>query len=176
MVILIDFDEIFSHPQHTIIPKGTLSLKVLAELPIIVVLMYQLYKQSIHTVVADFIPLIMNTVTLQVSLQAKQQKLFNKELYADFIAAQIKTLSFLAYIIRIYQDLVSKYSQQMVKGVLQLLAACPPETAHLRKELLIAAKHILTTELRNQFIPQMDKLFDESILIGSGYTVRETLR
>uniref|UniRef100_UPI00358FE8D5 transformation/transcription domain-associated protein-like isoform X3 n=1 Tax=Myxine glutinosa TaxID=7769 RepID=UPI00358FE8D5 len=161
---------------HTIIPKGTLSLKVLAELPIIVVLMYQLYKQSIHTVVADFIPLIMNTVTLQVSLQAKQQKIFNKELYADFIAAQIKTLSFLAYIIRIYQDLVSKYSQQMVKGVLQLLAACPPETAHLRKELLIAAKHILTTELRNQFIPQMDKLFDESILIGSGYTVRETLR
>lgn len=27
--------------QHTIIPKGSLSLKVLAELPIIVVLMYQ---------------------------------------------------------------------------------------------------------------------------------------
>ena len=28
---------------------------------------------------------------------------FNKEMYVDFIAAQIKTLSFLAYIIRIYQ-------------------------------------------------------------------------
>lgn len=28
-------------PQHTIIPRGSLSLKVLAELPIIVVLMYQ---------------------------------------------------------------------------------------------------------------------------------------
>uniref|UniRef100_S4RST8 Transformation/transcription domain-associated protein n=1 Tax=Petromyzon marinus TaxID=7757 RepID=S4RST8_PETMA len=161
---------------HTLIPKGTLSLKVLAELPIIVVLMYQLYKQSIHNVVAEFIPLIMSTITLQVSPQAKQNKLFNKELYADFIAAQIKTLSFLAYIIRVYQELVSKYSQQMVKGMLQLLAGCPPETAHLRKELLIAAKHILTTDLRNQFIPQMDKLFDESILIGSGYTVRETLR
>lgn len=33
----------------------------------------------------------------------RQHKLYNKELYADFIAAQIKTLSFLAYIIRIYQ-------------------------------------------------------------------------
>uniref|UniRef100_A0A672Q252 Transformation/transcription domain-associated protein-like n=1 Tax=Sinocyclocheilus grahami TaxID=75366 RepID=A0A672Q252_SINGR len=161
---------------HTIIPRGSLSLKVLAELPIIVVLMYQLYKLSIHNVVSDFVPLIMNTIMLQVSPQARQHKLFNKELYADFIAAQIKTLSFLAYIIRIYQDLVGKHSQQMVKGMLQLLSNCPPETAHLRKELLIAAKHILTTDLRSQFVPCMDKLFDESILIGSGYTARETLR
>ncbi|XP_048465653.1 transformation/transcription domain-associated protein [Rhincodon typus] len=161
---------------HTIIPRGSLSLKVLAELPIIVVLMYQLYKQSIHNVVSDFVPLIMSTIMLQVTPQARQNKLYNKELYADFIAAQIKTLSFLAYIIRIYQDLVGKYSQQMVKGMLQLLSNCPSETAHLRKELLIAAKHILTTDLRNQFIPCMDKLFDESVLIGSGYTARETLR
>ncbi|MCJ8738438.1 hypothetical protein PDJAM_G00035900 [Pangasius djambal] len=161
---------------HTIIPRGSLSLKVLAELPIIVVLMYQLYKLNIHNVVSEFVPLIMNTIMLQVSSQARQHKLYNKELYADFIAAQIKTLSFLAYIIRIYQDLVGKYSQQMVKGMLQLLSNCPPETAHLRKELLIAAKHILTTDLRSQFIPCMDKLFDESILIGSGYTARETLR
>lgn len=28
----------------------------------------------------------------------------------------------------------------------------------------------------SEFIPCMDKLFDESILIGSGYTARETLR
>uniref|UniRef100_A0A8D2JJ48 Transformation/transcription domain associated protein n=1 Tax=Varanus komodoensis TaxID=61221 RepID=A0A8D2JJ48_VARKO len=161
---------------HSLIPRGSLSLKVLAELPIIVVLMYQLYKLNIHNVVAEFVPLIMNTIIIQVSTQARQHKLYNKELYADFIAAQIKTLSFLAYIIRIYQELVAKYSQQMVKGMLQLLSNCPAETAHLRKELLIAAKHILTTDLRSQFIPCMDKLFDESILIGSGYTARETLR
>lgn len=30
--------------------------------------------------------------------------------------------------------------------------------------------------LCSEFIPCMDKLFDESILIGSGYTARETLR
>lgn len=115
----------------------------------------------------------------EVCRLSRQHKLYNKELYADFIAAQIKTLSFLAYIIRIYQvasclalplpsvqaaltlvsfpspppqnqDLVSKYSQQMVKGMLQLLSNCPSETAHLRKELLIAAKHILTTDLRSR--------------------------
>ena len=43
-----------------------------------------------------------NGVRVCVS-RCRQHKLYNKELYADFIAAQIKTLSFLAYIIRIYQ-------------------------------------------------------------------------
>lgn len=50
----------------------------------------------------------------------------------------------------LFQELVAKYSQQMVKGMLQLLSNCPAETAHLRKELLIAAKHILTTDLRSR--------------------------
>ena len=74
---------------------------------------------------------------------------FNKEDYVDFVAAQIKTLSFLAYIIRIYQDVVNTYSQNMVGGMLGLLRYCPQEVAHLRKELLIATKHILATDLRN---------------------------
>lgn len=67
----------------------------------------------------------------------------------DFIAAQIKTLSFLAYIIRIYQEAVNSHSAQLVKGMLSLLTLCPCEVAHLRKELLIAARHILATDLRN---------------------------
>ncbi|TNN49222.1 Transformation/transcription domain-associated protein [Liparis tanakae] len=136
---------------HTIIPRGSLSLKVLAELPIIVVLMYQLYKLNIHNVVSEFVPLIMNTIMLQVSPQARQHKLYNKELYADFIAAQIKTLSFLAYIIRIYQVPVVTVAS-----------------------VYWSIKRF--TVIAEQFIPCMDKLFDESILIGSGYTARETLR
>ena len=57
--------------QYNLIPKAVLSLKVLAELPIIVVLMYQLYKPSVHSDVADFIPLIMNTIILQPSPQQR---------------------------------------------------------------------------------------------------------
>lgn len=64
------------------------------------------------------------------------------------MAAQIKTLSFLAYIIRIYQDTVTQHSNTLVNGMLGLLTLCPQEVAYLRKELLIAARHILATELR----------------------------
>jgi transformation/transcription domain-associated protein len=134
--------------SYNLIPKGVLSLKVLQELPIIVVLMYQLYKHNVHQDVADFIPLIMTTITLQPSAQHKMNPAFNKEIFVDFIGAQIKTLSFLAYIIRIYQEAVAQQATLMVKGILGLLSLCPMEVAHLRKELLITSKHILATDLR----------------------------
>ena len=165
-----------AHPTYNLIPKAVLSLKVLQELPIIVVLMYQLYKQFVHSEVAEFIPLIMNTITLQPTPQQRAHKDFNKEVFVDFMGAQIKTLSFLAYIIRIYQEVVSQHSGLMVKGMLSLLTVCPHEVAHLRKELLIAARHILATELRVKFVPHMEKLFDENILLGTGWTTHESLR
>ncbi|KAF5284945.1 hypothetical protein FQA39_LY16900 [Lamprigera yunnana] len=161
---------------YNLIPKAILSLKVLQELPIIVVLMYQLYKQSVHQDVSDFIPLIMTTITLQPSLQQRQADNFNKEIFVDFMGAQVKTLSFLAYIIKIYQEVVSNHSNMMVQGMLQLLTLCPMEVAHLRRELLIAARHILATDLRNKFVSHMDKLFDENILLGGGWTTYESLR
>ncbi|XP_052799623.1 transformation/transcription domain-associated protein-like isoform X2 [Mya arenaria] len=162
--------------SYNIIPRGVLSLKVLAELPIIVVLMYQLYKPSVHQEVANFIPLIMNTITLQPRQEHRAHPAFNKEVFVDFVAAQIKTLSFLAYIVRIFQEQVQQYSKQMVQGHLSLLSLCPQEVAHLRKELLIAAKHILATDLRNKFVSVIDKLFDETVLIGTGWTTHESLR
>ncbi|KAI1279605.1 Transformation/transcription domain-associated protein [Halotydeus destructor] len=161
---------------YNIIPKATNSLKVLAELPIIVVLMYQLYKANVHHEVADFIPLIMKTITLQPSQQHRDSPGFNREVYVDFMAAQIKTLSFLAYIVRLYQDQVTAQAPMLTTGMLGLLQCCPQEVAHLRKELLIAARHILATELRNKFVPCMDQLFDENVLIGKGWTAHESLR
>lgn len=73
---------------------------------------------------------------------------FNKEVFVDFMSAQIKTLSFLAYIIRVYQEVFGKHSQQMLEGILNMLKLCPPKVTHLRKELLMAARHIWATDLR----------------------------
>lgn len=162
--------------NYNLIPKGILSLKVLQELPIIVVLMYQIYKQYVHSEVSEFVPLIMTTISLQPSAMLRSQPSFNKEVYVDFMGAQIKTLSFLAYIIRLFQDAIVLHAPAMVKGMIGLLQSCPKEVAHLRKELLIAARHILATELRNKFVGSMDKLFDEDLLLGRGWTTHESLR
>lgn len=66
------------------------------------VMFFQLYKQATQSVVAEFIPLIMKTLLLQPSQQAKALPSFNKELFVDFTAAQVKTLSFVAFFVRLY--------------------------------------------------------------------------
>ena len=71
---------------------------------------------------------------------------------------------------------MNQYASNMVQGMLALFQSCPQEVAHLRRELLIAARHILATDLRSRFIPCIDQLFDENLLIGSGWTTRETVR
>ncbi|KPJ05489.1 Transformation/transcription domain-associated protein [Papilio xuthus] len=161
---------------YNLIPRSVLSLKVIQELPIIVVLMYQLYKQNVHQEVSNFIPLIMETITLQPAANHRQSAAFNKEVFVDFMGAQIKTLAFLAYIIRIYQETIANHATLMVKGIIGLLTLCPPEVAHLRKELVIATRHVLATDLRLKFVPYMERLFDEDVLLGRGWTVHESLR
>lgn len=64
------------------------------------------------------------------------------------MSAQIRTLSFLAYITRIYQDIVTKNHKMMVEGMLNMLRLCPKEVTGLRRDLFIASRHILSTELR----------------------------
>ncbi|XP_041675704.1 transcription-associated protein 1-like [Drosophila eugracilis] len=87
------------------------------------------------------------------------------------MGAQIKTLSFLAYIVRIFQEVVIASSLSVTSGMLNLMRNCPKEAAHLRKELLIAARHIFATDLRQKFIPSIENLFDEDLLIGKGVTL-----
>lgn len=156
-------------------PKAMVSLKVLSELPIIVVLMYQLYKPHVEKELNNFIPLIMDTINLQPTLDRNTAH-FNKEIYVDFNAAQIKALSFLAYVVKMPIQSIRDHSQKLIMGFLKLLQYCPPEVAHLRKELLVAAKHILATDLKNSFVVCIEQLFDEKLLISSGWTAHETLR
>lgn len=162
--------------NYSLIPRGTLSLKVFQELPIIVVLMYQIYKQYVHQEVAGFVPLIMVTITLQPAAMHRAQPSVSRELFVDFMGAQIKTLSFLAYVIRIFQDEISNHGPSMVKGVISLLQSCPKEVTNLRKELLIAVRHILATELRTKFVGSIETFFDEELLLGQGYTCQESLK
>ncbi|XP_013100353.2 transcription-associated protein 1 [Stomoxys calcitrans] len=157
--------------MYNLLPRGMLSLRVLQELPIIVVLMYQIYKNAVYQEVSDFVPLIMTTINLQPSTIHRNSQFFNKEIFIDFMGAQIKTLSFLAYIVRLFQENIMNHSASVCSGILSLMHLCPKEAAHLRKELLIAARHIFATDLRQKFISSIERLFDEDLLIGKGVTL-----
>ena len=85
----------------------------------------------------------------------------------DFMAAQVKTLSFLTYLLRAFADFMRPYEETISKSVIQLLIACPPEAVTTRKELLVATRHILATDFRKGFFGQVSILLDEKVFVGS---------
>lgn len=174
--------------------KAMFSFKTLAECPITMVSLYSSYKPLISTSLPLFLPKIIQILTLQV----EDQKLYrekasnlnqiitsispnikNRQAYSDFILAQVKAASFLAYVfIRGYanQNLAQDLSTVVPDVILRLLQDCPAELSIARKELLHATRHILSTPFRTHFIPKIELLFNEKILIGCGLTSYETLR
>lgn len=170
------------------------SFKVLAECPITMVSLYTSYKPLLQTSLPSFLPKIIDTLVLEVD----QQKAFreeqlntktavtailplitNRQAYLEFILGQVKAASFLAYVfIRGYYtlNLTNNESAVIPNVILRLLQDCPAELSVARKELLHATRHILSTPFRSHFVPKIELLFNEKILIGEGLTSYETLR
>ncbi|KAI8988247.1 hypothetical protein BDF20DRAFT_910766 [Mycotypha africana] len=171
--------------------KSMYSFKVLTECPIIVVLLFQSYRRSASENIMKFIPLIFQMLSLQAKPQMEaahaafaRGEVFigvsplikQRSLYNEFIVAQVKTMSFLAYILRSYTTLLRPYQHQIPDVVIRLLRECPAESSSTRKELLVATRHILSTDFRVSFVPKIDLLLNEKVLIGTGVTAYDSLR
>ncbi|SSD59798.1 probable Transcription-associated protein 1 [Saccharomycodes ludwigii] len=170
------------------------SFKVLIECPLCMVTLFSSYKQLVQTAFPSFIPLIIKLLMLQAEPQklAREEALKsgrrcwtsvspeikNRSEYCNFTLAQVKATSFLAYVF--IRGHVAEYLQNYVKIVpelvMRLLQDLPCEMSHARKELLHATRHILSTNYKKLFLPQLDLLFDEKVLLSDGFTVHETLR
>ncbi|KAL9617627.1 MAG: hypothetical protein Q9160_007593 [Pyrenula sp. 1 TL-2023] len=171
--------------------KGMQSFKVLAECPIIVVSVFQAHRNSVSVNVKKFVPLIKQILLLQASPQAKAhedaarskqiftgvcREIKNRSTFGEFITAQVKTMSFLAYLLRMYGSLLTDFLPSLPDVVVRLLKDCPREKSGARKELLVAIRHIINFNYRRIFLPKIDELLDERTLIGDGLTVYETMR
>ncbi|CAN0348774.1 unnamed protein product, partial [Ectocarpus sp. 12 AP-2014] len=89
---------------------------------------------------------------------------------------QVKTLSFLTYLLRGFTPLMQPYEKQISSSVINLLRSCPSDAVATRKELLVATRHILATEFRKGFYSEVDRMLDEDLLVGPGRQARDTLR
>ncbi|KAK9721294.1 transcription-associated protein 1 [Basidiobolus ranarum] len=180
-----------SEVPQKILPKSLNSFKVLTECPIIVVLLFQSYRTYIPTYVQIFIPLIVNALSLQARPQAEAHAaasakgevfigvspiIKNRAAYSEFIASQVKTMSLVAYFLRGYPAAVRPFQTKIPDCLIRLLSDCPPEASATRKELLVATRHILSTEFRTAFVSKIDILLNEKVLVGTGVTSHETLR
>lgn len=171
--------------------KGMQSFKVLSECPIIVVSIFQIYRQTVPQHVKMFVPLIKSVLSTQAKAQEQAHKdaaargtihtgvspnIKNRAGFGEFITAQVKTMSFLAYLLRQYSQQLQDFLPSLPEIVVRLLKDCPREKSSARKELLVAIRHIINFNFRKIFLPKIDELLDERTLIGDGLTVYETMR
>lgn len=120
--------------------KSLNSFKVLTECPIIIVLLFSTYRQSVQTNLVLFTPAIIEMLSLQAPAASKEfskgaspAALARRQVFAEFMLAQIKTLSFLAYVLRGFTAFMKKYTSAIPQFVLHLLHECPPEMSAARK-------------------------------------------
>lgn len=173
--------------------KATHSFKMAAECPITLVSLYTTYKTLIDSTVNDILPLVIDVLKVQAPAQKKQHelslsensetvkidpKLHNNPVYNDFNFAQVKATSFMAYVFLKKSSATSleTYQHEIPDIIIRLLQDCPRELSSARRELLHATRHVLSTNMRVLFLPKIDLLFDDNILIGDGLTAHETLR
>ncbi|KAH8163639.1 hypothetical protein CIB48_g4614 [Xylaria polymorpha] len=171
--------------------KGMQSFKVLSECPIIVVSVFQTYRNIIQHNVKVFVPLIKSVLCLQAKAQEQAHSeakargvvftgvspsIRNRAAFGEFITAQVKTMSFLAYLLRQYSSQLADFLPTLPEIVVRLLKDCPREKSAARKELLVAIRHIINFNFRKIFLPKIDELLEEKTLIGDGLTVYDTMR
>lgn len=170
---------------------------MLAECPINTVMMCQINKNFMNQEINELIMLIIGVITLKPTEEQKANPDL-KELIADFVTAQVRALSFIAYF-KTHKDLIATHSDLLVEGILQLLRNCPAELVSVRKELLTISRHIigdlrqskknkdyfssflniklfLFEKKMKEFLPYITQFFDESTFCSTGYTASELLR
>lgn len=171
--------------------KGMRSFKVFAECPIIVVSLFQAHRSCVPANVKKFLPLIKVVLMLQAKPQERAhaeaeqrgtvftgvcKEIKDRAAFGEFITAQVKVMSFLAYLLRVYYQQLNDFLPKLPEIVVRLLRDCPSEKSATRKELLVAIRHTINFNFRKIFLTKIDDLLDERTLIGDGLTVYETMR
>ena len=153
--------------------KSTSSFNVVTECPLTVMLLFQLYPEYKKEYVKVLVPLMISALELSPpkvknNMLGHRAKVHIHMHFADMIACQVKTLSFLTYLLKDYEKNLLAYSKTIAQSVVNLLKWCPRNSTKTRKELLVATRHILAKNFRECFLPYVDTLLNDDILIGAG--------
>eukprot|EP00897_Mesotaenium_endlicherianum_P005503 jgi/Mesen1/4981/ME000248S04265 len=130
------------------------SFKLINDCPLIVMFLLQLYPRF----VAANIPILLPLMVQSISISGPQQVPHHlKPAYADLKGAQIKTLSFLTYILRSHFDYIKPHEESISKSIVNLLVTCPDLVSHRKSEAAIGGQ-------------------EQGVLVGAGRACYETLR
>jgi len=175
--------------------RGMKSFKALQECPVAVVFLLQTYKATVQPNLPACLPIIFKFLKTSplpqvmwhgivaeraqapfVGVAPTITKAGKRTQYTELMVAQVKVMSFIAYVIRAQSPLVQPFATEIPQIVIRILKDIPPESALSRRELVVALRHILGTEYRSLFIPYLNDLLNVRIFMGTGITSFESLR
>ncbi|KAL7102214.1 hypothetical protein ACP275_08G105000 [Erythranthe tilingii] len=151
---------------------STRSFKVVTESPLVVMFLFQLYGRLVQTNIPHLLPLMVAAISVPGPEKVPPHL---KTHFIELKGAQVKTVSFLTYLLKSFADYIKQHEESICKSIVNLLVTCS-DSVTIRKELLVALKHVLGTDFKRGLFPLIDTLLDERVLVGTGRACFETLR
>lgn len=161
--------------RFSLIPSAHLSVKVLMEVPFLVIFFYQHFKTAVQTEVLEFTRLCLDFLNVEVPTDKTK---FHDALTDDFVTVQSKILSFVNIMAKIpaFMECLQQNGDALVSGTMQMLNRCPPELIQVRREVLLSLKYFTAGEMKTKFFAMLPRLISEHFVLGTGFTAIELLR
>ncbi|GAV88596.1 PI3_PI4_kinase domain-containing protein/FAT domain-containing protein [Cephalotus follicularis] len=151
---------------------STRSFKIVTETPLVVMFLFQLYSRLVQTNIPSLLPLMVAAISIPGPEKVPPHL---KTHFIELKGAQVKTLSFLTYLLKSFAEYIRPHEESICKSIVNLLVTCS-DSVSIRKELLVALKHVLGTDFKRGLFPLIDTLLEERVLVGTGRACFETLR
>ncbi|KAL5822462.1 hypothetical protein ACOSQ3_020378 [Xanthoceras sorbifolium] len=151
---------------------STRSFKIITESPLVVMFLFQLYSRLVQTNIPHLLPLMVAAISVPGPEKVPPHL---KGHFIELKGAQVKTVSFLTYLLKSFADYIRPHEESICKSIVNLLVTCS-DSVSIRKELLVALKHVLGTDFKRGLFPLIDTLLEERVLVGTGRACFETLR
>lgn len=151
---------------------STRSFKIVTECPLVVMFLFQLYSRLVQHNIPQLLPLMVSAISVP---GPEKVPLYLKIHFIELKGAQVKTVSFLTYLLKSFAEYIKTHEESICKSIVNLLVTCS-DSVTIRKELLVALKHVLGTDFKRGLFPLIDTLLDERVLVGTGRACFETLR
>uniref|UniRef100_A0A0R3S0K8 Non-specific serine/threonine protein kinase n=1 Tax=Elaeophora elaphi TaxID=1147741 RepID=A0A0R3S0K8_9BILA len=166
---------------YSLIPRASQSVKVLSEVPMFCIILFQIHRHHIQNELMEIISLMVQYCTLSIPHDQQISTSFSTILADDFYNSQVRALTFLGFIssrsaVFNVSEVVSNHGTQIVQSIMQMLERCPHENYSMRRELIGTVKNIFVTDLQTKFIPVIPKLFNENLMLGNGFSSMDFLR
>uniref|UniRef100_A0A0N5ASH3 Non-specific serine/threonine protein kinase n=1 Tax=Syphacia muris TaxID=451379 RepID=A0A0N5ASH3_9BILA len=165
---------------YSLIPRASQSIKVLAEIPTFLLTLCQLHRHNIKNELTEFVPLIIQFVNLSIPTDQRASQIFSISLAEEFYNSQVRALSFLGIMAKTtafnMSEVMNRHSASLIQGIVHLMERCPNDTLAMRRELIATAKNFFQCDMRTKFISILPRLFNENLLLGTGFTVVDNMR